>query len=284
MNIHELARAASQDLRSHTDADPDAGLDALLVTHARRRRESRAAIALAAAAAVAATWWGVAGLAEHRTGPEPAPSPSTTGPPLLLPQATAVCDRPLVTCLGGHTYRFALHAPVTWQIPHGYGVDSGSGASSSMVESYHLSGGTDGVTVLEDVRAASRISQAADPHSPTTAEGFVQWLAARPYLNASAVRRTTLAAGTAWNVRVTLKPHAGRGPGRCTGGPGGTPCHPITYQGGSITGMWSGMVADYTAFDSADGGTVVVWSWAFDHDTRALNHHRALVDGLTLTR
>jgi len=41
------------------------------------------------------------------------------------------------------------------------------------------------------------------------------------------------------------------------------------------------MVADYTAFDLPGGGTTVVWSRAFGHDTRALARNEASVAGLS---
>jgi hypothetical protein len=282
MSVHDLARAASADLRSHTVVDVDAGLDALLVAHDRRRRHSRFAIASVAAAAVLVAWWGVAGLGDHRTGLEPAPAPTPTSPPLLVPQGR-VCQQAVVTCLGHRTYRFALGSPVTWQIPAAYGVDSGGGATTRMVESYSRSGSY-GVTVMEGVRAASPAGLAA-PGVPATASGFIHWLAQRPYLRASAVRRTIFDRRSAWQVRVVVKAHRGAGPGRCAGGgPVGRPCHAITYQDGDTTGVWSDMSADYTAVDMPGVGTVVVWSWAFGHDRAALARNRTVVDGISLTR
>jgi hypothetical protein len=283
MSVHDLARAASADLRSHTVADVDAGLEALLVAHSRRRRQVRFATALVAAAAVVAAWWGVAGLGDHRTSPEPAPAPTTTGPPLLVPQAD-VCTRARVTCLGDRTYTFALDSPVTWQIPRGYGVDSGGGASSFMVESYALrQGPSAGVTVMEGVRAASRNSPTPDPRVPANARGFVHWVASRSFLDTSAVRRVTFDGRVAWRVGVDLKRHAGGGHGRCTVTAPTQPCHAITYQDGAITGLWSDMSAEYTAVDVPGGGTTVVWSWAFGHDRAALPRNRAVVNAISLT-
>jgi hypothetical protein len=282
MTVHDLARAASADLRSHTVADVDAALDALLVAHDRRRRDARFAIALVAAAAALVAWWGVAGLGDRPAGPEPAPAPVTTGPPLLVPQGE-VCKQALVACLGDRTYRFALDSPVEWQIPRGYGVDSGAGATTGMVESYSRTGSA-GITVMEGVRAASRTSGAA-PGVPATASGFIHWLAERPYLRASAVRRTTFDGRPAWQARVAVKAHRGTGPGHCGGGSGiGRPCHLITYQHGATTGVWSDMSADYTAVDVPGAGTVVIWSWAFGHDRAALARNRRVVADISLTR
>jgi hypothetical protein len=283
MSVHDLARAASADLRSHTVADVDAGLEVLLVAHARHRRRAGFATAVVAAAAVAAAWWGVAGLGDHRTSPEPAPAPTTTGPPLLVPQAVDVCQRARVTCLGDRTYTFALDSPVTWQIPRGYGVDSGNGATSFMVESYSQRSSA-GVTVMEGVRAASRNSPTANPRVPANAKAFVQWVASRSFLDASAVRRVTFDGRVGWRVRVDLKRHADGGHGRCTVTAPTQPCHAITYQDGAITGLWSDLSAEYTAVDVPGGGTTVVWSWAFGHDRPALARNRAVVNAISLTR
>ncbi|WP_151083739.1 hypothetical protein [Nocardioides cynanchi] len=268
MSIDDLARTAAADLRAHTHADLDAGLDALLVVHPRRRRlRAATAIAVAAAAVVAVAWWASAGLPGRHSSPEPTHVP--TGP------VDPACAAARVLCHGDRTYTFGLHRPVTWQIPQGYGVNSGAGASTSMVESYAVHRPA-GVTVMEGVRAASRTSRAAT-RVPPTPSGFIHWLAERPYLRASAVRRTTLDGRPAWQVRVAVRSHHTNGPGRCDG----FPCHPITFQRGAVTGVWADMTADYTAFRVRGAGTVVVWSWAFAHDTTALAHNHRVVDGLS---
>jgi len=277
MSIEDLARAASVDLRTRTSTDLDAGLDAVLAAHSSRRRRLQVTIALAAAVAVAAAWWGGVTFGHHDTALQPTHRIPTPG------GNQAVCADPMVTCLGGRTYRFSLDSPVRWHIPRGYGVNSGAGATTQLVESY-ASTGSSGVTVMEGVVAASRASLAAAGVSPTP-DGFIHWLAARPYLRASTVRRTTFDGRPAWHVRVAVKPHRGAGPERCAGGPIiGRPCHPITYQDGTVTGVWSDMIADYTAYDVPGSGTVVVWSWAFGHDTAALARNLSLVYGVSVSR
>jgi hypothetical protein len=272
MSIEDIARSASGDLRSHTAADVDAGLGALFVANSRRSRQARAAVALSAAAAVAAAWWGGANLGAHRTAAPPA---TGTG------NVQHVCDRPLVTCKGDRTYRFGLDSPVAWQIPQGYGVDSGAGANSQMVESYALaSGPPSGVTVMEGVRTASRTEPTAPARGvPRTAAGFIDWLASRPFFHASAPRRTTLDGHDAWEVRVSMRPGLAQGPGWCLGDT--TRCYPVTSRP-VATGLWDHMVAEYTAIDVPGSGTLVVWSWAFGHDTRALARARTVVDGISL--
>lgn len=276
MTLERVTRAAVEDLWAHTVADPEQGLTDLFAAHTRRRTQSRWAMGLAVAAAVLAAWWGGTTFGHHAATPQPAP-------PVPVPTQVA-CPSGHVRCLGQGTYRFALASPVVWRIPRGFGVDSGGGATSGMVESYwHHRGIASGVTVLEGVRAAARTAHPAPaPGVPGTAAGFVQWLASHSYLHASTPRRTTVAGHPAWAVRVSLNPHAAPGPATCTGG---NRCYPVTIQSGdSVTGIWGDMVADYTAFDLPGSGTAVVWSWSFAHDTSALTRNRELVAGLSWPR
>ena len=269
MTTDSRARAAVDDLWAHTVAHPEEGLATLFVTRARRRRRAGLGLALAAAAAVVVAWWGL------DSSPAPAPAPAPPPPWAQHPRADP-CHTQFVTCLGGRTYVFGLAAPVRWHIPRGYAADSGAGATALMVESYSESKSS-GVTVMEHVAAASRGSEAANG-VVRTAQGFADWLASRPFLTASTPQHTTIDGHDAWHVRVSLRPHVPDGPGVCTGR---WQCYPITYQAGAITGIWGDMVADYTAFDLPGGGTTVVWSWAFGHDTRALARNEASVAGLS---
>ncbi len=266
MNIDPRTLTAVDDLWTHTVADPDAGLATLFDAHAVRRRRSRVGLAVAAAVAVAVAWWGGSTLGPDRsTTPEPA--------------HRNACPGVLVTCLGHRTYRFDLTSPVEWRIPPAYGVDSGAGASSSMVESYgfHRNDGA-GVTVMEGVRAASRAGHhsAADV-VPATAAGFTSWLASRPYFSATTPRRVVLDGRPAWHVRVRLRGSATGAPDSCL--QGSRRCRAVTSRP-EVTGVWGDMVADYTAFDLPGAGTTVVWSWAFG-GPGGLAHNRAVVAGLS---
>jgi hypothetical protein len=82
----------------------------------------------------------------------------------------------------------------------------------------------------------------------------------------------------AWHVRVSLRPHVGRGSGLCNDI---YPCYQVTWQDGAITGIWGDMTADYIATDLPGSGTAVVWSWAFGHDKAALHRNGRVVAGLT---
>jgi len=282
-------KAAVDELWARTAAHPEDGLTTLFETVSRRRRQSRVRLATATVVAVVAAWWGFTTLGDVRSAPpapshQPLPTRTTPGP----------CHTLYVTCLGNRTYRFSLYRPVTWRIPQGYGVNSGSGASIGMVESDGTGTLSDsGVTVLERARPASLSGELA-PGAPTTAAGFVQWLASRPFLDTSTPHQTTIAGHSAWQVRVQLKPHVDPAPATCNG----RPCFPITFQHfmtdipgpglqPAYTGIGGDMTADYTVFDLSGSpttlqkGPTVVWSWALGHDTAALDRNRSLVDGLS---
>jgi hypothetical protein len=176
---------------------------------------------------------------------------------------------------------------VTWHVPNGYDVSTGSVTDWS-VESraQSLAGGggpyqyhaVAGVTVLEGVRAAS-----ADGGSPRagvadTPRAFVTWLAGQPYVDASTVRRARVDGRPAWHVRVTLADGAGDGPAVCDGA---FACYATTLTPDHrMTGIRGDMIADYTALRVPGAGTTVVWSWAFSHDREALARNRIAVDGL----
>ena len=196
MTSDPRTRAAVEDLWAHTVADPDEGLAALFDTHSRRRTRARLGMAAAAAVTVLAGWWGATTWSGHS---DVSPGPSTRPP--VTRSSPGTCHTLYVTCLGNRTYQFGLYRPVTWRIPQGYGVSSGSGANIYSVESDRLGAGSDsGVTVLERVRAASPASKAA-PGVPAGASGFVHWLASRPFLDATTPRQTTIDGLSAWQVR-----------------------------------------------------------------------------------
>ena len=270
MNTDRIARTAAEDLRTHTTADVERGLAALLDAPSPRPRSGRAAATLVAAAAVAVAWWGAATYGHHRTAPEP------VGP--------AICQARAVTCVAPHTYDFALPATVRWRVPSGYDAWSGGGAGDLLVEIYSpQQDPASGVTVLEKVRAAAHTSHPGPARGiPATATAFIHWLAGRPYLKASTPRPTTFDGRPAWHVRVALRAGAPVGPAICANSQ--FACQPVMYAPSTtlgVTGIWSDMVADYTAFDLPGHGTTVVWSWSFGGDPQALQQNRALVDGIS---
>jgi hypothetical protein len=271
--IEQLARSSAEDLRTTTVADVEAGLADLHVRQARHRRH--AACAAAGAVVLAVALGTGAGIAltrdQHRAVTPSHPGPSQT-------RRDAACKQPLVDCLGGRTYRFALVRPVQWALPPRFEVNSGTGATPVVVESYRQLAPTAGVTVMERVRASS-----PDGTAPAQVAGqpqaFVRWVASRPFLNAGRVIRTTLDGRVAWQVRVRLDQDASPGSGVCSGR---YRCHLITYQPGGVpTGIWGNMAAEYTAIHLPGAGTTVVWSWAFTDNLRHLRSLDEAVQGVT---
>lgn len=273
--IDRLAQKASEDLRGATAADLEAGLREVYDAHSRHRRVTRLAAAAAVLAALGTGWWGGHALTGSRSD-----GPATPVSPTSTPSATTgVCTDALVSCQPGRHFRFDLVHPVLWRIPRGQGVNSGSGASPRLVESYARDGSS-GVTVLEDVTAASQREPAAPaPGARTTAEGFIAWIASRPYFDATAPRETELGGRQAWHVRLTLHGSATDGPARCLQDT--TACRAVTSTP-TVTGVWGDMVADYTAIDLPGAGTTVVWSWAFGSDADAkLRRNLSVVRGIS---
>jgi len=273
--IEQLARSSSEELRTRTTADVEAGLADLHVRLAHHRRRTGLAVA-AAIVFAAGLGAGVGVLATHTDAGSPTtpshPGPTTSG-------QDPVCIAPRVDCLGDRTYRFALNRPVEWTIPPGFGVNSGAGASATMVESYREAPPTAGVTVLEDVRASSPDGTQPASAVDESPRAFVRWVAARRYLDAGEVIRTTLDGHPAWQVRVTLARGAAPGQGVCTDR---YQCHAITFQpGGTSTGIWGDMAAEYTAIRLPGAGMTVVWSWMFTGSGGHLGALEEAVHGLS---
>lgn len=276
-----LARRAASDLETATSTDPGLGLAGLYAGQTRHRSHTRVAAAVVLLAALSAGWFGRGMITGDQVAPAVNPTPRVTTPPAVLhggPWAR-LCQAANVSCLGHHTYRLELVAPVRWHLPDGSEVADG-GPTTDAVETYWTHrGNRAGVSVLENVRpAATGPVPAPAPGVSATASGFVHWLADRPFLVASAPRRVTLAGHPGWQVRVWLRAGEPAGPGACANG---FACYPVTTNGPGITGIWDDMVADYTAVDLPGHGTAVVWSWAFGHDTAALARNHVLVDGIS---
>ena len=78
----------------------------------------------------------------------------------LINPETGVRSSQVTSATG--TYLFDLVTPVRWRIPAGYDVDSGSGASNTLVESYRNHGDNPvGVTVVETARPPGPVGRPA---------------------------------------------------------------------------------------------------------------------------
>ena len=261
--IEQVARASAEELRTGTTGDVEAGLADLHVRQAQHRRRTLVAAAATVALALGLGW--SAGWLMSRSGAEDSQLPVKPGPSQVTEE---VCQVARVTCLGDGVYRFALHRPVDYAPPPGFGVASGGGVTPVQVESYRQVGPTAGLTVLERVHAASPDGTFPARGVGDGPQAFVDWVAARPYLDAGKVTRTTIDGHRAWQVRVVLAHHAATGDAICNVR---YRCHAITYQRDGVpTGIWGDMAAEYTALRLPGGGTTLVWSWIFTGNTSHL--------------
>jgi hypothetical protein len=284
--IDQIARSSAQELRAGTTGDAEAGLADLHVRQSRHR--PYVVVGTVAALVVALGVGGAVGSVLTREGAQDQGGPSHRSsqqatPGVNVPTLGAgsgdACTEPLVTCLGDRTYRFDLVLPVVWAIPPNFGVNSGGGANSLQVESYRQVGPTAGVTVMEHVRASNPSGTAPAQGVADDPRAFVNWVAARPFLDAGKVTRTTLDGRRAWQVRVMLARGSGRGASTCSGE---FQCHALTYQSDrERTGIWGNMAAQYVAFRLPGGGTAVVWSWAFTGDVGHLGGLQEAVHSIT---
>ena len=257
--IEQVARASAEELRTGTTGDVEAGLADLHVRQAQHRRRSVVVAAASVALALGLGW--SAGWLMTRTGAEDSQLPVKPGPSQVTEE---VCHVERVTCLGGGVYRFALHRPVDYAPPPGFGVASGGGVTPGQVESYRQAGPTAGVTVLERAHAASLEGTFPARGVGAGPQAFVDWVATRPFLDAGKVTTTTIDGQRAWQVRVVLAHDADTGAATCNVR---YRCHAITYQRDEVpTGIWGNMAAEYTALRLPGGGTTVVWSWIFSGD------------------
>jgi hypothetical protein len=276
--IDDLARTASEDLRTASITDLEAGVREVYAGHRRRRQENAWAAAAAVALALGVGWWGGHVMSGGATS-----DPKPVAPPGIHSQA---CSGP-VHCLDSSTYRFDLTRPVTWHVPSGYGV--GDRITQWFAESNAQRQGEGGgpyqydtvagVTVMEGVRAPSANGESVRTDVADTPHGFVSWLAGQSYLNASTVGTTRVDSHPAWHVRVSLAEGAGEGPAVCDDEHA---CYATARTpDGYVTGVRGDMIADYTAFRVPGAGTVVVWSWAYSQDRAALARNRIAARGLS---
>jgi hypothetical protein len=279
--IDDLARTAVADLRTATSSDVEAGLRDVYAGHRRRRRESVLAASAAVALAMGVGWWGGQAMGNR--------APSTPQPVQTPPVVQSKSCSGAIHCLGAMRYRLDLTRPVTWHLPPGYRLGTGSDVTDWQGESDaltsadgggpYMSDTVAGVTVLEGVRAASADGGSARADVADTPRAFVTWLAAQPYLQASSVEAARVNGHPAWHVRVSVVHGAGDGPAACDDRHS---CFATTITPDHhVTGIRSGMVADYTAFALPGAGTTVVWSWAFSHDRSALARNSIAVRGLS---
>jgi hypothetical protein len=267
MNVDELASRAGRDLRGSMHTDVETALDGLREL-ARRRRRAHATLAVVAVVTVVLLAVGVAqqfGPGLDRSEPPVVKPTRAQSPSVASPDVRGVgCRSMRVTCEGDRRYTVFLDAQFEWTIPPSFAAPySGSRPSRELVATT-THDGTAGVAVLQHVRAAAlQASPRIDP-SVRTAEGFVRWVAARPFLRSSEVRATTLGGLRAWTVEVEVAPGASKGPATCA--ITRAVCYPLMVVPHGPTkrvfGLWDGLVSRYTAVEMTDAGITVLWSWS----------------------
>ncbi len=265
MNIEDRARRAGHDLRQATPASVDAALGELQVAAPRRRRAHAAAAACAVVAVV-----GLIGAARWLL-----PSDAGIGQPATQPGASTPatqtsadrgdgCDLSIITCHGGRSYTVALDVAMDWTLPRGFDAPySGSPPDSQFIETY-LNDGRAGVSVLQDVSAASPQSAPGPVPGIGSAPALATWISQRPFLESSSVRTDRVDGHPAWTVEAQVGVGRPPGPATCNGR---IKCYPLMVQDdGSFVGAWRGMTSRYTVMELPGAGITVLWSWTFDSD------------------
>ncbi|HEY7043979.1 MAG TPA: hypothetical protein VH419_09960 [Nocardioidaceae bacterium] len=281
MKIDERGRTAGAALRSSTTQDlPVAAHYEQLITTARRHHRLR----VAAVAAAVATLIGGAGYA-LANAPRDADLAPTDQPPATSTPPQSDCDSPYLRCTAGGRITMQMPVPVSWTVGPQFDrepqalVDSGT-SQVYLGENYQRDA-TAGVTVAEGVQPVRATSQ-AEPASgvPADARSVAQWVADRPFLDASAVQHTTVDGVDAWTVRAATRDPSRQGVARCNGGR--FTCMPLlslTKFPADTLGVWDTMISQYTFVDLPGAGVTMIWSWSFDGE-RSFVANQQVVDSI----
>ena len=152
---------------------------------------------------MAACWLGSTHAAN--SGATPGSHPTSTSSTASSPSDS--CSDGQVTCLGSGRYRFALGAPVTITLPDNFGDDF-SVDQPGMLEMYRNDLETTGVSIMENPTPVRNDgSWSRDATAGHTAKSVARWLAKRPFLTNTEIRRI-VGGRTAWRVSGALKPGA----------------------------------------------------------------------------
>ena len=260
MSFEDTARRAGHDLREANTPDIEAALAEFQRAVPRRRRAHAGGAMLSVAAAlviaVAATRWLVPD-GPQNVQPAPQPQVTTAATPQII--SGDGCSYTLITCHGGRRYTVALRVPMDWTLPREFEAPySGGKPTTRLVETYSLTGAPGGVTVLQDVRAATNQQVPGPVLTVGSAKAFAQWLADRSFLSTSQVHTSTVAGRPAWSVDAVVKPGQPPGQASCTRM---IDCYPIMLVDDRVVGTWEDMTNRYTVLDVPGAGITVLWSW-----------------------
>ena len=148
-----------------------------------------------------------------------------------------------------------------WTIPHEFEAPySGAAPTTSRVETYTQTAGGGGVTVLENVSAATSEPFPAAVSAVVSAESFANWL--------TGVRLLIFTATHGSDRRAPGLDRRCRRRARRTCWTGqlqqGDRVFPTMLQGDHVIGAWAGLTSRYTILDLPGAGITVVWSWGLD--------------------
>jgi hypothetical protein len=272
MSIDEIAQRAGAELRQDvlTTTEVEHGLLAL---EGRSRRRHRIRVAAAAVAAVAVVSVGVPATVTGWRGPRevPAPVPADRS-------VRSICSvNSAVTCPGPRRVRVGGPSPYELAVPDGFSVPSGQALAPGLLDVFQ-DGVRAGVTVVQDAIAVG----VGPADKPDGARGMASWIAARPFLEATAPSRTVIGDRPAWVVDVRLAPGALPDDGdRCNWEQ--SQCRRLLQSGADPldweVGAWAGRVNRYYCVDGRGSRVTVLWSWAFEEDQEALDANDAVARG-----
>lgn len=261
MSIDQIARDAGAATREavQQELDVEACLATLHATHRRRRQTTVATIAVACAAVVAAVV-GVVSL--PGTAPDQ-PHPATPVAP------RCGIDTSSVKCAGDDGYAVEGVAPYSFHLPR-----QGFSRSLDVTRAPHM------VIAYQDgseTRAGVTILDGAYPVRPnrggTSAQELARWVTTHQHLLAGPVERTVVGGLAAWRVDVRV-PARRDLPVNTWCNVSQNNCLRLLRAGAGMdweVGPWRGMVSRFLFVQAADGQTVVIWSWTFNHDLHALD-------------
>jgi hypothetical protein len=264
VTLDDVARSATEQLRTAVTTGLDES-EMLRRMHRARRRRATANFAVVAAAAVVV----IAGAGAVLLGDEGGNTRVVSTPAL-----TTACDQPRVTCLAGRRVRVDLRIPLEVALPTHFQDDITVSGDRS-VELYRNDIEHSGITVLEDaVPVRYDASRTRDPSAGTTAASMARWLADRPYLTGARLTRRTVAGRAVWQVTGTARKDASP-PDKV-----GLNEAAVTFDVPGQVRAWVAPVLTgrYTLTDQPGGGVTVVWSWRYGLDLRDPGTDQSLVD------
>ena len=194
---------------------------------------------------------------------QPAPQPvETTAPPTVDTGSGSGCDHRWVDCHGGRHYTVWLTVPMDWTIPHEFEAPySGAAPTTSRVETYTQTAGGGGVTVLENVSAATSEPFPAAVSAVVSAESFANWLTGRPF-SSSQLHTGRIDGRPAWIVDAVVRARRTCWTGQLQQDDRVLPHHASRRP--RDREAWAGLTSRYTILDLPGAGITVVWSWGLD--------------------